>query len=313
MTIGQKMHKEKNDNGILEWKSVKECNQCLKCATLHPLVSVIDLEKDVISHYSYIKCNFYAVLLLEHSYCDYYYGRRLCDYSDGCMVFLTPEKCFELDMEECDSCLNKGKLLVFHRDLMEGTALESHFEEDYSFFRYQDNESLHISNRERLVVYNCLDEIQKELSHDIDRFSKLLLSRRVELLLDYCRRFYERQFIIRHEENGNLLRCFRFQLEEVIKSDGLRDSKITSNEYWAEVFQKSPEYWKDLLKYETGLTVEEYVLEKSFSFAIQWIRESEKPVGVIAEMLGFPSVYCFNRTFKKMMGCSPNEYCKNLC
>jgi AraC-like DNA-binding protein len=290
---------------VLEADSVKECNKCLGCKTMHPLASVIDLNECHISQYKYIKCNCYGILLLEHSFCDFYYGRRSWDFTDGTLVFLTPSQCAEIDLTEADSCLNKGKLLIFHQDLMDISSLGKHFDTDYTFFKYRDNESLHISACEKRKVYECMESIGQELSHDIDKFSKQLIARGIELLLDHCRRFYERQFIMRHDENTAVMRHID-QLIDAAINDSQNES--ITKQYIAEKCDLSTAYLDDMLVHESGKTATEYVDSRRFEIATEWIMHSSKPMKEIANVLGFSDTTSFARTFKKFLGCTPAEY-----
>ena len=232
---------------ILELNTVSECNKCMGAETIHPLVSVIDLSEEVISNYNYIKCNFYAVLLLEHSCCDYYYGRRAGDYSDGSVIFFTPKKCMELDLTECDSCLNKGKMLIFHKDMISETSLRKHFKADYSFFQYNDNEALHISEREKLVFLDSIQNIKREVEHYIDRFSAVLIARLIEVLLDYCRRFYERQYILRHDVDAVKIEKLKSLLNEYYADGMAKTQSVPSAKWCAEQLHHSAAYLSNML------------------------------------------------------------------
>ena len=81
-----------------------------------------------------------------------------------------------------------------------GTALGANIR-DYTFFSYRPEEALHVSLREKQVILELLDKINEELQRCIDCYSQKIISKYIELLLDYCERFYERQFITRNEAN----------------------------------------------------------------------------------------------------------------
>ena len=131
-------------------------------------------------------------------------GEKCCDYSDGTLIFSSPGETVDIE-EHNRKQMSKGWLLVFHPDLIRGTSLGMHIQ-DYTFFTYHKTEALHISQREKKVFMRCLEIIGDELQRAIDRHSRILVSRSMELLLDYCMRFYDRQFITRNEENGNILK-----------------------------------------------------------------------------------------------------------
>ena len=187
---------------MLDIKTVYECNRCLGCKTLHPQVSLINLESPNLEQEA-VKFEFYAILLIEDCpdgcYCC---GRKYYDYSNATMVFLTPGEIFR--MSENNTLPDKGYLLAFHPDLLFRTSLDNHIK-NYTFFAYNKEEALHLSQRETAKVTCCLENIEDELHHAIDTHSGTILSRHIELLLDYCTRYYERQFITRENKNKAIL------------------------------------------------------------------------------------------------------------
>lgn len=293
-------------NNVFKIETVHQCNCCFGSKTLHPLVSVIDLSEAELTNYAYIKFGFYTVLLREYSYDDFVRGRRGYDYSDGTLLFLAPGKYLNLE-KEGKACQAKGWMLAFHPDLMRGTSLGEHVK-DYTFFSYGTEESLHISSREKQEVIECFQRIRKEVRHDIDIFSKVLISRNIELFLDYCRRFYERQFITRHVENAGMLQQLDTWLDEYIQNSQLKTRGIPNEMYCANALHLSPAYFSDLLRHETGMDIQEYVQAKRMDMAREWVLHTTMPIAEIADVLGFPNAPYFSRVFKKLTGCSPGEY-----
>ena len=178
---------------ILNIETVHQCNCCLGCKTLHPLVSVIDLSKTNLEQ-QIIKFDFYTILMMEGEIDDVLYGRKYYDYSNASLVFLTPGESIKINKSK--ALPSKGWLLAFHPDLIFQTSLGEHIK-DYSFFFYNPEEALHLSQREKAKAVECICNIEEELRHAIDCHSQILISRYIELLLDHCNRFYERQFITR--------------------------------------------------------------------------------------------------------------------
>lgn len=293
-------------NNVFKIETVHQCNCCFGSKTLHPLVSVIDLSEAELTNYAYIKFGFYTVLLREYSYDDFVRGRRSYDYSDGTLLFLAPGKYLNLE-EEGKACQAKGWMLAFHLDLIRGTSLGEHVK-DYTFFSYGTEESLHISSREKQEAIECFQRIRKEVRHDIDIFSKVLISRNIELFLDYCCRFYERQFITRHVENAGMLQQLDTWLDEYIQSSQLKKRGIPNEMYCANALYLSPAYFSDLLRHETGMDIQEYVQAKRMDMAREWVLHTTMPIAEIADVLGFPNAPYFSRVFKKLTGCSPGEY-----
>ena len=158
---------------MLDIKTVYECNRCLGCKTLHPQVSLINLESPNLEQEA-VKFEFYAILLIEDCpdgcYCC---GRKYYDYSNATMVFLTPGEIFR--MSENNTLPNKGYLLAFHPDLLFHTSLDNPIK-NYTFFAYHKEEALHLSQRETAKVTCCLENIEDELHHAIDTHSGTTVS-----------------------------------------------------------------------------------------------------------------------------------------
>ena len=288
----------------LKIDTVHQCNCCFGNKTLHPLVSIIDLSKANQTDYS-IKCNFYTILLIENECDEYVYGRKYYDYSNATLVFLSPGQ--SIHMNEIKPVSRKGWLLAFHPNLLCGTTLDMHIE-CYTFFAYHPEEALHLSLREKEKAIECLIQIERELQHTIDRHSKTLISRYIELLLDYCSRFYERQFITRCEANKKILCKVDILLDEFIKSGKLESKVLPSAEYCSNILNLSSCYFCDLLKFETGKTVDIYFQLKRMEVAKEMLLSKDNNVDEVAMKLGFPNVQLFNNLFLKMTGVTPGEY-----
>lgn len=285
-------------------ETVHQCNCCLGCKTLHPLVSAIDLSEAMLMQ-SIIKFDFYTILLMESQSEHFIYGRQNYDYSNGTMVFLTPGQ--SIHIEEDSVLPQKGWILAFHPELICGTSLGQNIK-NYTFFFYRSKEALQLSIREKQKVLECLGSIRQELQHAIDCHSKTLISRYIELLLDYCSRFYERQFITRCEANKSVIRQTNILLDDYIQFGKLKNGVLPSNEYCADILQLSPHYFRDLLKFETGKSIYMYAQEKRLEAAKKMLLEANTSVSMVADQLGYPNVQYFSQLFKKITGVAPSEY-----
>lgn len=289
----------------LDIKSVCECNRRLGCKTLHPQVSIINLEHPDLAQES-VKFEFYAVLLIEEctdGCCCC--GRKYYDYSNATMVFLKPGEIFR--MSEAGVLPDKGWLLAFHPDLLYHTSLKNHIN-NYTFFSYSKEEALHLSGRETATITCCLENIEEELHHPIDTHTATILSRHIELMLDYCTRFYERQFITRENKNQTVLEELDTLLDEYISSGKLRNALLPTAEYCATELRLSVPYFKDLLRFETGKTLDEHFQLKRLEAAKKMLSEAENSPTAVARQLGYANVQCFSLLFKRMTGFTPNEY-----
>ena len=291
---------------VLKIGTVHQCNCCLGSKTLHPLVSVIDLSKADLSPHTDIKFDFYTILLSECKCEAYVYGHQYYDFSDGTLICLAPGE--SISMKEKNKRFpSKGWILAFHPDLICGTPLGLNID-NYTFFSYLPEEALHISLREKQIILEFMDKINQELERCIDRHSKKIVSKYIELLLDYCIRFYERQFITRNQANKDIVVKFEQLLDEYFQNQVAMTEGLPSVKYFADKACLSPNYFGDLIKKETGKTAQEYIQCRIIELAKERILEGVQTVSQVAYELGFQYPQHFSRLFKKHVGCTPNEY-----
>lgn len=249
---------------------------------------------------------FYTIFLKEVKCGDMTYGKNTYDYQEGTLVFLAPGQTAGVNSNG-ETYQPKGYALLFHADLIHGTSLGRHMQ-DYSFFGYQSNEALHISERERKIVFDCFTKIEYELQQSIDKHSKKLIVSNIEMLLNYCVRFYDRQFITRDNLLKGILERFDNLLTEYFQSDKLQTIGLPSVTHCASELNLSSNYFGDLIKKETGKTAQEYIQLKVIDLAKEKIFDHNKSVSQIAYELGFKYPQHFTRLFKQKVGYTPNEY-----
>ena len=279
--------------------------------TLHPLVSIIDFSKTAsfYSDHSHFYYGVYGVFLKDVNCGELRYGRNKYDYQDGSLVFVSPGQMLEL-IKNNTSNARKGWALLFHPDLISGTNLGRQID-DYSFFSYDINEALHISERERKMILELFEKILFELSQPIDKHSRKLIVNNIQLFLDYCMRFYDRQFITREHVNKGVLERFETELNAYFRTDKPQTAGLPSVAYFADALHLSANYFGDLIKKETGKTAQEYIQLKVMNIARDRVLDITKPVSEIAYELGFKYPQHLTRMFKKNVGVSPSEF-RNL-
>ena len=293
---------------VIKLDTVDQYNQFFGLETLHPLVSVVDLSEATKfpTHFTMIY-GIYALFLKKVKCGDIRYGRQIYDYQEGTVTSFAPGQVVETEMQQGVKPSAHG--LLFHPDLIKGTSLGQDIKQ-YSFFSYASAEALHLSEEEKGIFMDCLEKIEMELQHPIDKHSKRLISRNIELLLDYCMRFYERQFITRSESNKSVLVKFEALLDDYFQSDKPQTDGLPSVKYFADKVFLSPNYFGDLIKKETGKSAQEYIQTRMIDLAKEMIAGTEKTVSQIAYELGFQYSQHFNRIFKKNVGYTPGEYRK---
>ena len=274
--------------------------------TLNPQVSVINLSKAKPMRHMRHTFSFYVIFLKDEKNCDLIYGRQRYDYQKGSVVCLAPGQVIGID-DTGEEFHPKGYALCFHPDLIHGTDLGRSMKE-YTFFSYEVNEALHLSERERMIFIDCLMKIQEELQHSIDRLSKRLIANNIELLLNYCLRFYERQFITRQNVNRDILTRFETLLDNYYTGDNALQEGVPTVKYCADKLCLSPNYFGDLIKKETGKTALEWIQNKIISIAKERLLLPSDSISQIAYSLGFQYPQHFTRVFKRMTGMTPNEY-----
>lgn len=292
---------------IIQLNTVDKYNKLYGLETLHPLVSVVDLTKSTqIANNIQMDYGLYALFLKGGKECDIKYGRRNYDYQEGTIVCFAPGQVVEVSMLK-EEAQPKVYGIVFHPDLIRGTSLGQNIK-NYGFFSYSANEALHISERERGVVVDCLAKIKSELEHGIDKHSKQLIAMNIELLLNYCLRFYERQFITREVVNKDVLQKFEQHINDYWDSSTSLDNGLPSVGYFADKIHLSANYFGDLIKKETGKSAQEYIQFKVIERAKDRIVSTTLTMSEIAYELGFQYPQHFGRLFKKQTGLTPNEY-----
>ena len=292
---------------ILNLDSVDLYNKLYGLETLNPLVSVIDLNKAT-SSVELIRFNYgiYALYLKLEKACDIKYGRQTYDYQEGTIVCFAPGQTAETN-PTTDKVQVNAHGILFHPDLLRGTSLGKSIKK-YTFFSYEVNEALHLSEEERSIVMDCLKIIRMELEHGVDKHSKTLLVNHIELLLNYCMRFYERQFITRGKTNRDVLTRFENLLDEYFESALAEQDGLPTVKYFADKLCLSSNYFGDMFKKETGKSPQEYIQEKVIELAKERISGTADTVSQIAYSLGFQYPQHFCRLFKKRVGYTPSEY-----
>jgi AraC-like DNA-binding protein len=288
--------------------TVDQANALVGKETLHPLVTVLDFA--MCSPMEYIRMNLglYGIFLKDIKNADIVYGRHQYDYQQGTLIFIAPGQIVGLgSRQEGELFQPTGWGLMFHPDFLHGTSLSKHIK-DCTFFSYGIHEALHTSDEERRTIIDCLKKIEKELTRSIDKHSKKLIASNIELLLNYCERFYDRQFITRDHVNKDILTRFENILNDYFQSGKASEEGIPTVTFCASKLNLSANYFGDLIKKESGKTAQEYIQQKIIEVAKEQIFDFSKSIAEVSYQLGFKYPQHFIRLFKQKVGYTPKEY-----
>lgn len=275
----------------------------------HPLASVVDFGKatDNITEDTRISVNFYALIFKSYCRNNVKYGRKTIDFQDGSLICMAPNQVLELDYEEENVADKTGWGLFFHPDLIRGTSLYDKMN-DYSFFSYETSEALHLSEKEKQVLNDCVQKISDELQENIDVHSQAIIASSIELLLNYCSRFYGRQFITRKSSGNTVVTQIEKILGSYFKQGNISERGLPSVKYLAEQVHLSSNYLSDLLKKETGKNTQDHIHYYLIEEAKNILLSTDRSVGEIAYALGFEYPQYFNKLFKQKTGKTPIEF-----
>jgi AraC-like DNA-binding protein len=277
----------------------------------HPLITIIDTSKLAYGEEVLgikISSDLYCIALKDKS-CALDYGRNHYDFDEGALIFTAPNQVIELNKtQQLDEV--QGWMLYFHPDLIRNTLL-GRLIENYSFFSYSVHEALHLSEQEENTLTNCINMIDEEIKSRIDNHSQQVLVSNLELLLNYCSRYYERQFHTRTAQNKDVVSKVEFLLSNYYKSNKIIESGQPTISYLAKECFLSSGYLSDLLKKETGKTAKDHINEFLVDKSKILLLGSNDSISGIAYTLGFNYPHYFSRMFKSKTGMTPQEYRNN--
>lgn len=291
---------------IVKADTIEQYNRFFGFETRHPLVSIVHFDSSVPQPTHRMTLGFYALFIKKTTGCIINYGKTIYDFDDETVVSFAPGQTVGIHRIE-DGPAPEAVGLLFHPDFLNRTSLGQKMKQ-YSFFSYASNEALHLSTEERIILQDYMEKIVRELQHPIDRFSKSLIVSNIEVLLNYCMRFYERQFITREDMNHDALSRFESLLDDYWDSGMAKLYGLPTVKYFAEKICLSPNYFGDLVKSETGKTAHEFIQLKIVEMAKNAILTPELNIKQVSVILGFQQTQHFLRFFKRETGCTPKEY-----
>lgn len=277
----------------------------------HPLVSVVDLATADPQRYASrsidrLHWNCYAVVLKQGANCTLHYGRGTYDFEEGTVVFIAPGQVIGVGDYD-PTQITESKAILFHPDLLLGTPLAARMR-DFHFFRYSVSEALHLSNKERALVLDTFGRVEEELRSSIDKHSGRVVTSILEMLLNYCERFYDRQFITRQPLNKDVLVRLEHLVDQYYASAKPQTEGTLTVAYAAEQLHLSSNYLGDLVKKETGRSAQAYLQMKLLTLAKERLYAPNVSVSEVAFGLGFAYPQHFTRFFKEQVGEAPGAW-----
>ena len=285
--------------------TIQDFNDYQGVETFHPLVSVVHVEntehiKECMMHYG-----LYAIYLKDNKGCKLSYGRTPYDFDEMTVTSFAPGQVVKVEPNP-DVPFAKFTALVFHPDILNRTALGRQINR-YEFFGYSSTEALHLSAQEVEVFQGVIAMIEQELHRAIDKHTRELIVSNIELLLNYCLRFYDRQFITREEINHTVVRKFIKLLDDYISTKALRDG-LPTVAYFADKCCLSNGYFGNLVRVETGRTAKDIIADHVLAYAKQLLNDEALTITMISNRLGFEYPQHFVRFFKSHTGKTPSAF-----
>jgi AraC-like DNA-binding protein len=272
----------------------------------HPLISLIDNEafyEHCPMDLAFFRFGFYIISCKQFKGA-LKYGKGHYDFGEGSLMFTAPGQVIS---SSPDGKVEEGWALFFHPDLINTSGLGKKIHQ-YSFFSYDINEALHISEEEKRTIKDCVNKIEKEYSQNIDKHTLNLIVSNIELLLSYCDRFYDRQFYTRSKVSSDVVQQFEKLLTDYFAQDTLIEAGLPNVKYFASQLNLSPNYLSDLLNRFTGKTTQEHIHLQLISKAKSLLWGTDNSISEIAYELGFEHPSHFTKIFKTKTGKSPTAF-----
>lgn len=294
---------------ILKVRNVDDYCRWLGCVSQHPLVCVINYEEVSPVRHCLGNYNVYGIFFHDEAEIDLAYGCGKYDYKKGTVICVAPGQIGGKE-DNGEEVMLTGWALLFHPDILHSTSLEQTIR-NYTFFDYRIHEALHMSEEEHDILVSLMTQMKDELQKRHDELQNAILVGYMELMLNFCQRFYNRQFVTRKLENTDVLMRFHALLRHYYETNMQWDLGLPTVQYCADKLCMSANYFGDLIKKTTGETasnyIRQYIIQKAENELASGASTSQ-----VAYDLGFDYPQHFSRLFKKYTGLTPTEYVRNL-
>lgn len=296
-------------NKILRVRNAGDYSRYVGATDYHPLVSVINFAELPPVRHSLNSYDVYGIFFHDESEIDLAYGRGKYDYRGGTLICVAPGQVGGKE-DNGERVSLTGWALLFHPSLLHGTAMEKTIR-SYSFFDYRINEALHMTAEEHDLFVSLMEQARKETRRNRDAVQDAIIVGYIELMLNFCLRFYNRQFATRQPENTDILMRFDRLLNDYFDNNRQQALGLPTVQYCADKLCMSPNYFGDLIKKTTGDTAGNYIRSRIVRQAQNRLA-SGMGIAQVAYSLGFDYAQHLSRMFKKHTGMTPSEYCASI-
>jgi AraC-like DNA-binding protein len=293
---------------VRKFESISEIRQMMGLSSpMHPLISLFDSTAEKIDFNllpeSYVS-NFYKITFITHLGGQFKYGQGYYDFNEGSLLFTAPNQVIGTAGAYKD---NEGFSLIIHPDFLQGYPLARKIK-NYGFFSYASHEALHLSEQERATMMSIYQIIKEELNSRIDDFSQEVIISQIELLLNYAKRFYKRQFLTRQSASSNLLQQVEDLLNTYFDDENGAEAGLPTVQLLAERLHYTPDYLSDMLRSLSGQTAQQHIHEKLIEKSKELLSATSMTISEVAYQLGFEHPQSFSRLFKLKTRQSPLQF-----
>ncbi len=300
----------KKNKDIIRLDSISKAHQLLGLEKpRHPLITIYHHTPQIIANTINLSFsgNLYYIAMKDGIKGAFQYGRSSYDFEEGTMMFLAPNQVYTTPETVETASGSVGWSILFHPDLIRQSSLGKIIDE-FSFFDYDVNEALHLSDKEKQTINALVKKIEEEINQNIDKHSQELININLESLLKYCKRYYDRQFFTRTNWNKDYIIRFEKYLKTYFSSDAPLENGVPTIQQCGEALNMSGHYLSDLLKAETGKSAKEHIHLYLVNKAKFSLLNTNHSVSEIAYSLGFNYPQNFSKLFKAKTGLSPTQF-----